>query len=182
MKEVEVKIKIDNPEAVKTVLEKRGFVFSKPVTQKDIIFADVDTIKKFDQFVSNVNFLRIRETGGKILFTLKRPQTNELDSIECEIEVNDAKKLEDIIQYLGYEKAVEVKKTRATAKHGDYEILLDHVEGLGDFLEVEKIISLDEDSEKTQQEILSFLKDVGIKTDDSQVTRGYDTLVYLENK
>ncbi|MFC1720945.1 CYTH domain-containing protein [Patescibacteria group bacterium] len=93
MKEVEIKVKVENIEDLKLKLEKLGFVFSDSVIQNDTVFTDKQTAKQYDTFVSDVNFLRIREQGDKILFTLKRPQTGELDCIEREIEFKDVDKL-----------------------------------------------------------------------------------------
>lgn len=181
MKEVEVKVKIDSVEDIKADLEAKGFSFSEPVIQEDAIFSDEETAKRFDEFVSDTNFLRIRKTKGKVIFTLKRPQTNELDCIEREIEVNNEKQLEDIINYLGYQKVIEVKKKRRIAKKDDYELSLDEVEGLGNFLEVEHMVGMDMDSQKDQEDIWKFLSDLGVNKKD-EVTRGYDTLTYLKNK
>jgi adenylate cyclase class 2 len=178
MKEVEIKVKIENLEEIKTKLEKLGFVFSSVVTQNDTIFTDPETAKKFDTFVSDVNFLRIREQGDKNLFTLKRSLTGELDCIERELEFNDKEQMKDIIKYLGYEEVIKVNKTRSISKKGDYELSLDSVEGLGDFLEVEHMVEMDIDSKKAQENMWKFLSNLGLNQKD-EVTRGYDTLIYL---
>ena len=181
MKEVEVKVKIKSIKEIQTKLENSGFEFSSPVIQKDVIFTDPQTAKKFDTFVSDVNFLRIREQGDKIIFTLKRPQTGELDCIEREIEFKNIKQMKDIIKYLGYEEVVTVYKTRSIAKKGSYEISLDSVKNLGDFIEVEHIVDMDVDSKKAQEDMWDFLSKLGIDQKD-EVTRGYDTLTYIAGK
>ncbi len=181
MKEVEVKVKISSIEEVKSLFEEKGFVFSEPITQSDAIFTDPETAKKFDQFVSNINFLRIRKEKDRTLFTLKRPKKNELDCIEREVTISDAKQMEDMIEYMGYEKVVEVIKTRQKAKHETYEVLLDTVEGLGHFVEVEHLVDMDTDSEEAQKQIWDFLSEIGLKKAD-EVTRGYDTLMYIKLK
>lgn len=181
MKEVEIKVKVQDIEELKIKLEKLGFVFAPVVTQNDTIFTDPETAKTFDALVSNVNFLRTREQEGRLILTLKRPQTGEMDCIERETEFSNLDQMKDIIDYLGYEKVVNVNKKRSIAKKEGYEISLDSVEGLGDFLEVESMVPMDTDGVETQKEMWKFLIKLGLDQKD-EVIRGYDTLVYLASK
>ena len=59
-------------------------------------------------------------------------------------------------------------------------ICLDKVEGLGEFIEVEKITEQD-DSIQTQKKLFDFLKSLGISEED-QVFKGYDTLIEEQNR
>ena len=74
-----------------------------------------------------------------------------------------------------------VYKTRSIAKKGSYEISLDSVKNLGDFIEVEHIVDMDVDSKKAQEDMWDFLSKLGIDQKD-EVTRGYDTLTYIAGK
>ena len=80
---------------------------------------------------------------------------------------------------MGYKSAVQVKKTRKTAKYKDFEICLDFVEDLGDFIEVEKIAGENADSGQIQNELFEFLLNLGIRNE-NRVTQGYDTLIFLK--
>lgn len=177
MREIEVKAKIADKEAVKKQLENLGCVFSEPVRQEDAIYSDPAI--PFEVFKPDINLLRIRKENGKIIFTLKRPQINEQDALEHETEIKNAVEMEAAIKLLGFEKMVEVRKTRQTAKYKNYTICLDEVEGLGSFVEVETF-SDDGDPEKIQEEIFKFLLSLGVKPED-RITQGYDTLAYLKN-
>lgn len=181
MKEVEVKVKINSVGDVKKDLEEKGFSFSLPIEQRDVIYANPKILPSYDKFTTSSDFLRVRRTKDKNYFTFKRPQTGELDVIERETEISNPEQVEDILKFLGFEKAVNVNKKRMIAKRGDYEVSLDEVEGLGSFLEVEKIVDMETDSIKVQEEIWEFLAGFGIDRKD-EITRGYDTLVYLKNK
>ncbi len=176
-KEIEVKAKVENLDELAHKLEALGCVISEPKRQDDIIF--VNYSEPYDQAMPGANFLRIRKSGGKILFTVKQPQTNELDCYEREVEISDADEMYQAILLLGYHEACRVGKTRRTAKHGEYEICLDEIDGLGAFVEVEKIAE-DVEAEKVQNELFAFLETLGIDEND-RVINGYDTLVYRKS-
>lgn len=176
-KEIEVKAKVKDLVVVKTKLEELGCTFSEPVIQDDTIF--VNFAGDFTKFVPGTNFLRIRKAKGKVLFTLKQPQKNELDCIEKEVEISDAGQFRGALELMGYHEAVQVYKTRTKTRFNDMEICLDDVKGLGSFVEVEKIT--DGDGDAVQETLFNFLETVGVKRED-RVINGYDTLVYLNGK
>lgn len=178
MNEVEVKAKVGDVAKVTTRLLKLGCKFSDPIVQHDFVY----TRKGVDPTAAKTTgnpVLRIRDEGKKILFTLKQDRENELDCVEKEIEVNDKSILADILDMLGFEKIVEINKTRRKAKYKDYEICLDDVANLGSFIEVETFS--DEPGKKIQSELFNFLKTLGISEKD-RVLRGYDTLIYEKNR
>ncbi len=178
-KEIEVKAKLNNSEKVISNLKKLGCVLSEPVTQHDTIFVG-DDYGAFDEFQADKNLLRVRETEGKFILTLKQPKSNEQDAIEHETEVKDAGEMREILQHMGLHEAVRVKKARMKTHYNEWEICLDEVDGLGLFIEVEKIAD-DPDVEAVKNELFDFLKGLGIKPED-RITNGYDTLIYRLNK
>lgn len=173
--EIEVKAKVVDIKSVREKLEKLGCVFSQPLVQHDYIYnlAGVDIEKRHKTPV-----LRVREQNGKTIFTVKKDRKDELDCIEKELEVSDGATMREIFDLLGYTKTVEVKKTRLKAKLDEYEICLDDVEGLGSFIEVEKLS--EEDGQMVQDELFKFLQKVGIKKED-RVLVGYDSLIWQKN-
>jgi adenylate cyclase, class 2 len=177
-KEIEVKAKIDDLNILKNKLTDLGCVFSEPIVQNDIIFINFNDAD-FTKFTNNKNFLRIRKTKDKIYFTLKRPQSNELDCIEKEVEINDDEQMRGIIELLDYHEVVKVDKIRTKTRYNDMEICLDEVENLGSFIEVEKIVTGDGDV--VQEELFRFLESLGVKRED-RVMNGYDTLMYMKGK
>lgn len=178
-KEIEVKAKVQNLEELASKLHDLGCFISEPEIQHDTIFVD-DNYGTFDKFQPNKNLLRIRELGGKFLLTLKQPKSNELDSIEHETGIDNSSHMREVLLLMGYHEVVRVHKTRRKTNYKDWEICLDQVEGLGSFVEVEKITD-EMDAEKIQNELFNFLKTLGVRSED-RVTQGYDTLVYLKNK
>jgi adenylate cyclase class 2 len=172
-KEIEVKVRIENTDEVIKKLEELGCVFSEPVVQEDTIFINYD--RPFIEFTPDDPFLRIRKTKGKTIFTYK--QGEEMNSVERETEVENGDQLEDILKFLGFRPEVNVRKTRRKANYKDYEICLDEVDGLGSFIELEKITN--EDSGRVQDEMMKFLKELGVD-ETERVMNGYDTLIWLK--
>lgn len=178
-KEIEVKAKVANLDTVAQKLLELGCILSEPLTQNDAIFVD-GNYGSFDQFQPYKNLLRIRESNGKFLFTLKQPKSNQLDCIERETEILNPQEMKEALLLMGYHEVVQVHKVRTKTNYGDWEVCLDKVEGLGSFIEVEKICE-DGDAEKVQNELFTFLQTLGIKPED-RIYEGYDTLVYLSTK
>ena len=176
MNEIEVKAKVEDFDLLINNLKELGCILSEPIMQDDYIYNKKGLDIK--NGYHNIPVLRIRKQNNKILFTLKKNRSNELDCIEKEIEVNNDIILSEIIKLLDYVKTVEVYKKRIKTNYKDYEICLDSVDNLGYFIEVEKMS--DEDGEKIQNELFEFLETIGIKKED-RVLKGYDTLLWEKN-
>ncbi len=178
--EIEVKAKVSNLQAVEEKLLERGCIFSEPLIQKDITFANVDD-KEYDSLVAGLNILRIRNQNGKYIFTVKQTGINDLDCLERETEISDPHEMEQALILMGFHEAVRINKVRRKTNLDGYEICLDQVENLGNFVEVEKITK-NEDPEKVQAELFEFLKQFGV-TEGDRVMDGYDTQIYrLQSK
>jgi len=169
MKEVEIKIRIDDIGSVIKQLEAKGCVFGLPLSQEDDIFIPLS--EPTVPVGLGTNVLRIRRQAGKNLLTLKQGQ--ELAKIERELEISDPETLEQIILMLGFKKIVQINKIRRKCKMGDLEICVDDVKGLGGFVEVEKITA--EDPGQVQKELLSFIANLGVDVSKRE-TVGYDIL------
>ncbi|TAL49270.1 class IV adenylate cyclase [Patescibacteria group bacterium] len=178
-KEIEVKAKVGNLKELTQKLKALEVVLSEPIIQNDQTFVD-ENYGDYGKFQPDKNILRIRETNGKYIFTLKQPKTNEFDSLERETEIADPIEFREALLLMGYEPVVEIHKVRRKAKYRNYEICLDEVKELGSFIEVEKITE-DENAEMVQNELLAFLESLGVKKED-RVTNGYDTLIYLKQQ
>jgi adenylate cyclase, class 2 len=174
-KEIEVKFRVENPEETLASLEKAGIKLSEPVEQDDTVFVNYDG--DFNRFPKGANFLRIRLAKDKALLTLKRG--DELASIERETEISDPKAMREALEFMGYHEAVRVKKVRRKGRLEQYEICLDDVARLGQFIELEEITA--KSPEVAQQEMIEVLARLGIVVGE-RVTNGYDTLMYNETR
>lgn len=178
MREIEIKARVSGKASLLVKLEASGIQLSEPITQRDRVFG-LQGVDGGDD-TNGAPWLRIRtETKSgttKQIFTLKKSVTNQMDSIEHETEVSDEKELEQIIKHLNFLPYSDLTKTRQKAAHGELEICVDTVEGLGDFIEVEKLTSEDADYAEIAEELWQVLESFGVQRHD-HVTDGYDVMM-----
>lgn len=178
MKEIEVKAKLEQKQEVIEKLKNLGCVFNEPVTQKDVVY--VKNIGSLEIFKSNDIFLRIRTiNNSKILFTVKKRMVNDLDALEYETEISSKEEMEQALLLMGYKEAIRINKSRLTTHYQNYEIDIDEVDNLGEFIEVEKLAE-DGNSEQIQNELFNILISLGIKPE-NRVIYGYDILMLNQN-
>ncbi len=173
MREIEVKAKLINKGSVVTKLKSLGCVFEESKIQNDVVY--VEKNGGLNTFLSNKIFLRVRKSGLKTYFTLKMNGDNSLSKTEHEVEVSSKEEIENILKLLKFVSVVTVNKTRVVTHYGDFEVCVDSVEDLGDFIEVEKITN-DGNADSIQEEMFVFLEPLGVKRED-RVFDGYDILM-----
>ena len=78
---------------------------------------------------------------------------------ERETAVADFEGMDDILGALGFAPAAEVRKERERFKCREYAVVLDTVEDLGEFVEVERTV--EEDIEETREGARDLLSDLG---------------------
>ncbi|WP_241250294.1 MULTISPECIES: class IV adenylate cyclase [Protofrankia] len=122
-----------------------------------------------------VSFLRLRTVDGRHWFTLKEPGVNTQDCLEYETEVADRRQMHEAILRMGYRATVRVTKTRRTGQHGDVSLCLDELEGVGTFLELERMVPDDEPAAQVQEELAAFVTALGVPA--ARTTETYDSLV-----
>jgi len=178
MKEIEVKAYLRDKIKVLTKIESLGYVFSEPVKQIDTVYAR--TVGSVEEYLKNDHFVRIREkSDGEYIFTVKVPKVikENLVKREYETKINNIVELEQSLFVMGYKIANKVVKIRRTAKREDFEICMDSVEDLGDFIEIEKMFSDEKiDGDAVLKELQNFLVSFGIDLSD-EVKKGYDILM-----
>ncbi len=158
-------------------LEDSGLVISKEVKQYDVIYIPANKPNIFSETKEGNIVLRIRRENDSTTLNLKKQKSYEMDNIEYETKINDPEAMQQILLLLGWKPEVEVKKTRKKGKLGEYEVCLDRVEGLGDFIELEKITDDHADPEEVRDELFKALKIYGLSRKDEE-TKGYDTQMY----
>lgn len=181
MYEVEVKARLRNRKGVVKRLRAFGCKFGEELHQIDHIFTPKGT--PFPTPLS-VPVLRVREQNEKYLFTLKLAQTGRQDCIERELEILNGEKMLEIMKIINYKEVAIVDKKRIKTKYKDIEIVLDKVKGLGEFIELEKIVmhKNHEDRRKIQKDLCLFLEILGIKRGDHMVNAKYDIMIFKKNK
>ncbi len=135
--EIEKKYKINTYEKAKEEIIALGASHLSTTTDVDVYFL-------VPQAIPNTRYLRVRTKGGKNTLAYHEV-VDDLETKEWEVDVSDADVTHDIVEKLGFAEEVVVKKTRETYTLGDSEILVDCIDGLGHFVEIESpdVVSLD---------------------------------------
>ncbi|MDP6155833.1 MAG: class IV adenylate cyclase [Candidatus Thermoplasmatota archaeon] len=150
--EVEIKTRLRGSERseIHVFLSNHGAVLLSETIEKDIYFNS-----RLVDFRKTDEALRLRRTRAisdlndgemDLLFlTYKGPKIDENSKtrreINIELDKDQAKSLTEIFKSLGFHKSGMVIKTRTQMSYNGFVICLDIVEGLGDFMEIEKIVS-----------------------------------------
>ena len=172
MREIEIKAKVKNHDAIEAALKSAGIVLGPALKQHDVVYNEPGKTTPGNGH----NFLRIRTENDTIsTFTLKQT-VKGLDKIEHETDVSDPVELERMIELMHFEQFSDPTKPRRKAKFADYEICLDEIDGLGTYIEIEKLCPDDADGEAVHEELWSVLESFGVNRDD-EVTSGYDILM-----
>jgi len=181
MREIEIKLRVNNLDELEKNLTESGLVISKEITQHDVVYVSGDSVDVFSNVKVGDIFIRIRSENGINTLTLKQQRGHGLDKTEHETKIENSEEVHQMLLLLGWKPVVEVKKKRKKGKLGEYEICLDAVEELGNFIELEKLTDDNADPEKIRKELFEALKPFGLEEKD-EVTRGYDILMYNLNK
>lgn len=177
MREIEVKLKARDLEALQKKLEARGCALSAPIRQHDVIYSRAGSTVEWEESKQGHIVMRVRRMDNKAEFNLKEQRSSEMDNIEYETEVKNPEAMEKILSVLGYAPQVEVEKIRRKGKLGEYEICLDQVKELGNFVEIEKLTDDEANPDNVREELFGVLEDLGLSRSDEE-KRGYDTQMY----
>jgi adenylate cyclase class 2 len=173
MREIEVKARVADRQKLIAKLKEVGVDLGPPKKHHDVVFCKPGQ----QDYEPGSVWLRIRtEDDKKVIWTLKKDTGRKLDSIEHEIEVSDGEVLENMLRTMGNELYSDLTKTRQKGRAGEIEVCVDTVDGLGVFIEAEKMCPDDADYETVAAELWEFLGTLGITKAD-QETLGYDVLL-----
>jgi predicted adenylyl cyclase CyaB len=160
--EIEIQVKVENVQALFSFLEKNAQFIGEErqvdeyFTPKHRDFASVRPVKEW---------LRLRDEKGKFTLTYKNWRYNENGKSEScdefETSVKDISQLKKMFAALDMKTVVKVDKIRKMWKYKDYEISIDYVAGLGDFVEIE-FNGVSSDDKKVTDEMVRFLKEIGV--------------------
>lgn len=110
--------------------------------------------------------LRLRTKGKQYFITYKVDHFDNkakwLYSDEYETEVSDLQQVQKIIELLGLKKLIVIDSKKTIYKTDIYEIALEEVEGLGNFMEVEFCTKDDVDVVRVKEEITKFIQDLNV--------------------
>ena len=192
MREVEIKARVTDEMSLMHNLRDKGVMFGKLLFQHDAVFGLPDVVSGREigeptDGDATAPWLRIRteEVDGKrtVYLTLKKSQGAYLDKIEHESIVDSATRVMDIVTTLGFVKYSDVTKTRQQGSIEDMTICVDSVDGLGVFVELEKLTEDDDIMlyQEVSDEMWAILGQLGVDRI-NEVTKGYDVLILDKRK
>jgi len=145
MLEIEMKAKIDkyNRGRVEQIAKKAVFLGER--LEEDIYFSSpIKNFKETDEA------LRIRKSQGNTILTYKGPKIDKISKSREEIETFVSGDIKIILERLGFNKFIEIKKKRKLYQYNEFMISIDDVEGLGEYIEVELKYEKKEDVKKIE--------------------------------
>ena len=158
--EIEIQVNIENSKPLTEFLKKNA-EFKRENHQIDEYFSPVH--RNFIGVRPVKEWLRLRDSDGSYSINYKNWYFDESGKShhcdEYETKVEDINQIKKILEVLNFKPVVKVDKLRKTWTYKDYEISIDLVKGLGDFVEIE-YIGRDEkvDPKKVTEEMINFLK------------------------
>lgn len=185
--EIEIKIKIsnDNMQKLERWLESNAkFIrtekhFERYLENPGKPFSYIND----EGIIDSKEYLRIRETENSITVCFKKwhidPERpgHHTHCDEYEFSVSDAQSARLLFDSLGYTKDTAIiNKTRNTYMTDEFEIVIDDVENLGIFVELELKKEVD-DVKEGHRMINELLKEIGI-TEFTYMNRGYVSLMW----
>ncbi len=176
MIEVEVKAHVNDFNSMKKKLNEIGAEKIKMEHQKDTYFNN----PSYRDFEKSDEALRIRSTiinreESQTILTYKGPKLDDVSKTrkEIEVSVDDSKNTGLILENLGFKPAADVEKDRTTYLFNEFIISLDKVHNVGNFVEIEKEMTEDENFKETLDKIFEIYKKLGIE-------EGFERRSYLE--
>lgn len=174
--EIEIKVRVGKSTPLINFLKKKGEFVGKS-RQVDTYYIPVH--RNFVKVRPAKEWLRLRRTKDKFFINYKNwhydnaDKTNYCD--EYETAIGDIESLEKIFRALDIKPITSVDKKRQIWVYKNYEIAIDKIKGLGDFVEIEYKGEVRANPKKVTDEMVKFLKDLGC----GRVERNYQGYPFL---
>jgi adenylate cyclase class 2 len=168
MIEVEVKAKCDT--GTKEKLASLGAIFVGVENHLDVYFDS--PIKSFATSDEALR-IRVKETGAYLTYKGPKIDRETKSRMEETVAVDDAERLEKILNALGFVRAGTVEKRRTKYILGEATIAFDEVLDLGTFLEVELLA--DEDWSSMKKVAIDIMDQLGLN---DLIRKSYLELLY----
>ncbi|MCD6522758.1 MAG: class IV adenylate cyclase [Candidatus Diapherotrites archaeon] len=165
---MEIEVKARAPKDMENRLKKIKAKFVGETKEKNVIYNS-----KFRDFVRTGEIVRVRESKNKMILTYKSVRYKNGIKYAEEIETSVEKPIYSILEKLGLFKDVVYHKKRREYKVDSCNIFVDHIRGLGKFIEIEVITKGRERGGKKIERIMHLL---GIKENDI-ISASYPELV-----
>lgn len=162
--ESEIKIKVEDLEKVRKTLESLNATLLKKFEQEDVYFSPPNK-----NFAGTLKYyLRVR--SGKNNSFDYHVAHGDVDTDETEVEIENPDKLKEILSKLDFKEDCTVKKIREEYELGKFKIVLDQIEELGFFVEIET-----DDGE--EYELIQTAKKIGLDNTNKVSGLGYPDMI-----
>ncbi|MBZ9569403.1 class IV adenylate cyclase [Patescibacteria group bacterium] len=161
--EIEIQVNIENSKPLIEFLKKNA-EFKSEKHQVDEYFSPAH--RNFIAVRPVNEWLRLRDSGGKYFINYKNwyfdKDGRSYHCDEYETEIENLIQLKKILEALNFQSLVKVDKIRKVWVYKNYEISIDSVKELGDFVEIEYIGKNKKvNPKKVTEEMINFLKNIG---------------------
>lgn len=181
MIEVELKVSVNDREQLNDKLLKLGFVKGDRVKETDTYFDNqVNQIKDSDSALRIRSRENLTTNLSEHFMTYKGPKMDGVSMTrkEVEMQIDDEKVGKDIVVSLGYVKMYPVVKIRHYYSQNQITACLDQVEGLGDFLELEIIVSQEDEKQEALDMLVSLLRELGYSSKET-IRKSYLSMLQI---
>ena len=171
--EIEIRAQIKNLDNIEQNIIKLGTKLIKEKKQTDKYFGEINLYRK----IGYSFLMRVRDEGDKKFLAYKGAKLKK-DGIweEYEFEIDNTKKVTEMLKDMGLEEIITVKKCRKVYALDGLTLCLDTIEGLGNFIEIECLDSKNFNKRK----IKDLMQKLGIKK--AQILdKGYVTMLLVRN-
>ncbi|MEU7611085.1 CYTH domain-containing protein [Micromonospora sp. NPDC049204] len=172
--EVEAKYHVSDLGELIKALAQRQVVLTEPSVQDDQAYAPAGW--SYGMSKIGVPFARLRTQKGRHLFTVKKPIDNEMACLEHDCVIHDRDAMHAALATMGWVPTVRIVKQRRTGEWDGATVCVDVVDGLGTFVEVERLVSSQHSSEQVQHGLDAMIRSLGVPV--LRVVDTYDTLIW----
>lgn len=154
--EVERKYRVEALEGVRADLASRGAAAFTLGNRETDIFLDMPDRRLAGAGQQQV--LRVMQPSGRVLWICKGPGADRCVAMD----LDDPDKALEMLTALGFEETGRLTKARDIYFLGDFHITLDHLEGLGSFVEVAVMTDDAESLADWTERVEAFALDLGL--------------------
>ena len=159
MIEVEIRAKIKDINSIKEHLDLIDAQFVNNIEQVDRIFGHSKFLDKDTKIIEGGLSARIRQVNNTSKLEFKEIIRNG-GGFEIEAKLDNTDSGIELLEKLGFKEAFTISKIRDVYKFNDFEIAIDQVKHLGNFIEIEKMVSLKEEINKARKDCLELLEQI----------------------
>ena len=171
--EVEIKLKIRDKNRLIESLRDVGFQQGDLVLESDVYYTSRHhDFEKLDEAlrIRSIQNLSTGERSSVITFKGAKTDKRSMTRKELETEVGDPKIAREILESIGFTPVPSVEKERQHFYMQKITACVDRVKNLGDYLELEKMVDVEEEKTEALQELEEVLQRLGYSMEDTTRT------------